>query len=69
MADRTKKRRLARRRRHLRWMMVHAAGCVLRDCACVQLCFDIYDVVPDAIELGVRIPRSLRRHWGLEAKP
>lgn len=69
MTNRTEKRRIARHRRHLRAMMVHACGCTLRDCASVLLCFDTNNVVPEAVELGIRIPRSLRRHWGLEAKP
>lgn len=56
-------------KRTLRRDLVHAAGCTEPYCASVQSAKSLYDgesIVQEAVQLGVRIPRSLRKftkHW------
>lgn len=51
------RRRRDRYRRQLRRELVHAAGCVVRGCASVDAADEL---LAEAAELGVRVPRSLR---------
>lgn len=62
MADR-RKRKLARRRRALRRDLVHAAGCTHTDCCVYQYARESPCMVNEAIERGIRVPRSLLRMW------
>ena len=58
------KRKAARRRRAVRRELLHAAGCVLVDCCVRQYARESPLMVAEAIERGIRVPRSLRRMWG-----
>lgn len=63
--ERRRKRKLARRKRDLRQGMVHAAGCVHPFCTLRDYAYESRSIVEKALDQRVRIPRSLRRHWGI----
>lgn len=56
-------RRGARERRRKRKDLVHAAGCVYDNCCVREAVFNDFSIVTEAIVLGTRIPRSVRRAW------
>lgn len=66
MADLAAKREMARERRRKRRDLVHAAGCASRMCIVRIVTFSDPSCVYEALRIGIRIPRSLRRHWGLD---
>lgn len=66
MADLTRKRRVARELRRKRRDLVHAAGCTMELCCVRSEIFGSPCIVTEAHALGIRIPRSLRRHWGID---
>lgn len=57
-------------RRRDRQQLVHAAGCVLRECASKWYLDDYIRLDPEcALTPGTRIPRSLRRVFGFRVQP
>lgn len=64
MSRRHVNKRSSRERRELRRDLVHASGCTFRGCGRWAPCLDlilVQETLAEAIALGVRIPRSLRR--------
>lgn len=45
--------------------LVHAAGCVYDLCPVRSCVREDFSIVNEALVMGIRIPRSIARHWGI----
>lgn len=55
-------KRATRERRRKRRDLVHAAGCVFR-CVVRDVVFSDIAIINEAQVEGIRVPRSIQRHW------
>lgn len=60
---RTEKRRHARNRRLMRRDLVHAAGCTEPRCFVRMAAFEDWEMINEALAMGISIPRSIERRW------